>query len=395
MRSRKAADMGFSSGGVQIARIFGIPIILHLTFFIVLVFVTIVLGTADGIFPAMIEPRPSNATVWVLAVVSAIFFFVSILLHELAHSLVAKVHGLPVRNITLFALGGVSQIARESERPLPEFLIAVVGPLSSALIGGALFGIWFATGQGHSPVDAMLRWLGFMNFVVAAFNMVPGFPMDGGRVFRSIVWGLTGSRMTATAAASRLGQGVAIAIAGFGLFGLLDIDLGFERSQFGSLWLILIGAFLFNASSGALRSMRLERNLVGVRVRDLMSTELRRVEADCSLRWIASGPGAIDPSAVYIAVRDEVVVGIVTGHLLRMMDAERFRESTIMDVMVAAENAAPIAPTATGVEALTRLQSEGVRVLPVVEDGRLLGLIGLEQVVGAFGGKPPAPRPAG
>ena len=161
MRSRKAADMGFSSGGVQIARIFGIPIILHLTFFIVLVFVTIVLGTADGIFPAMIEPRPSTATVWVLAVVSAIFFFVSILLHELAHSLVAKVHGLPVRNITLFALGGVSQIARESERPLPEFLIAVVGPLSSALIGGALFGIWFATGQGHSPVDgdAALAWL--------------------------------------------------------------------------------------------------------------------------------------------------------------------------------------------------------------------------------------------
>ena len=387
--------MGFSSGGVQIVRIFGIPIILHVTFFFVLVFVTVVLGTADGIFPAMIEPAPSDTTVWILAALSAVFFFASILVHELAHSVVAKLYGMPVRNITLFALGGVSQIARESDKASQEFLIAFVGPLSSALIGVALFGIWYATGQDETPVGAMLQWLGFMNIVVAAFNMIPGFPMDGGRVFRSIVWGVTRSRATATKVASRLGQGVALAIAGFGLLGLLEIDLGFERSQFGGLWLILIGAFLFNAASAALRSLDLERDLGGVRVRDLMSTAFRRIEADRHLRWIAADPNSVDPNAVYIAVREDVVVGIATGYLLRMLDAERFKESTLADVMIAAENAAPIAPTATGVEALARLQGEGVSVLPVVEDGRLLGLIGLEQVASALRGKPPAPRPAG
>jgi Zn-dependent protease/CBS domain-containing protein len=387
--------MGFSSGGVQIARIFGIPIVLHVTFFFVLIFVTVVLGTADGIFPALIEPDPSETTVWILAALSSVFFFVSILLHELAHSVVAKLYGFPVKNITLFALGGVSQIARESEKASQEFLIAIVGPLSSAVIGGMLFGIWFVTGQGETPLGAMLQWLGLMNLVVAAFNMVPGFPMDGGRVFRSIVWGVTRSRVTATKVASRLGQGIAIAIAGFGLLGLFEIDLGFERSKFGGLWLILIGAFLFNAASAALRSVELERSLGGIRVRDLMSTDFRRVDADRQLRWLAPEPRSIDQNAVFIAVEDDVGVGIVTGYLLRMLDAERFRDATVADVMIAADNAAPIAPTATGAEALTRLQGEGVSVLPVVEDGRLLGLIGLEQVASALRAKPPAPRPAG
>jgi Zn-dependent protease len=387
--------MGFSSGGVQIARIFGIPIVLHVTFFFVLIFVTVVLGTADGIFPALIEPDPSETTVWILAGLSSFFFFVSILLHELAHSVVAKLYGFPVKNITLFALGGVSQIARESEKASQEFLIAFVGPLSSAAIGGVLFGIWFATGQGETPLGAMLQWLGLMNLVVAAFNMVPGFPMDGGRVFRSIVWGVTRSRVTATKVASRLGQGIALAIAVFGLLGLLEINLGFERSQFGGLWLILIGAFLFNAASAALRSVELERSLGGTSVRDLMSTDFRRVDADRQLRWLAPEPSSIDQNAVFIAVEDDVVVGIATGYLLRMLDAERFRDATVADVMIAADNAAPIAPTATGAEALTRLQGEGVSVLPVVEDGRLLGLIGLEQVASALRVKPPAPRPAG
>lgn len=380
-------------GGVNLGRVAGIPIILDYSLFISLALFVVILAT--DVFPDTVRPEPSEATVWTLAVISGICFFASILLHELAHSLVARLYGLPVHNITLFALGGVSQIGRESSKASQEFLIAVVGPLTSALLGGLFVAAHLALGAGDSPVEAALLWLGFANVALAVFNMVPGFPLDGGRVFRSLVWALTRSRVRATRWAARLGQGIGAAIAGVGLLSFLDVNIGFEIGRFAGLWWIFLGGFLFNAAAQALRSLEVELGLSDLRVRDLMSTQLRTVEADTALRWLAPSPAAIDPLTAFMVVRNDVVVGMMTGRALRALDPSRFQTAMVADVMVPAGRVAPIAPGATGAEALARLQAAEVGVLPVVEDGRLLGLVGLEQVAQALRAKAKAPRPAG
>lgn len=379
--------------GVSLGRVAGIPIILDYSLFISLALFVVILGT--DVFPDIVRPEPSEATVWTLAVLSGICFFASILLHELAHSLVARLYGLPVHNITLFALGGVSQIGRESSKASQEFLIAVVGPLTSAVLGGLFVAGHLALGAGDSPVEAALLWLGFANVALAVFNMVPGFPLDGGRVFRSLVWALTRSRVQATRWAARLGQGIGATIAGVGLLSFLDVNIGFEIGRFAGLWWIFLGGFLFNAAAQALRSLEVELGLSDLRVRDLMSTQLRTVEADTALRWLAPSPAAIDPLTAFMAVRDNVVVGMMTGRALRALDPSRFQTATVAEVMVPAGRVAPIAPGATGAEALARLQAAEVGVLPVVEDGRLLGLVGLEQVAQALRAKAKAPGAAG
>ena len=212
---------------------------------------------------------------------------------------------------------------------------------------------------------------------------------------RSALWAITRSRFRATIGAARLGQAVALALAGFGLLNFIGVEeLGLERSGFRALWLILIGGFLFNAASQTLRGAQVEHDLGDLTVRELMSTQLRSLDAGKQLRWIAADPAAADPAAVYTAVRDDVVVGIITGHMLRRLSPDRFRDATVADVMITADNTSPIEPSASGAEALVRLQEEGVSVLPVVENGRLLGLVSLEQVAQALRGKPRAPRPA-
>lgn len=379
--------------GVSLGRVAGIPIILDYSLFISLALFVVILAT--DVFPDTVRPEPSEATVWTLALLSGICFFASILLHELAHSLVARLYGLPVHNITLFALGGVSQIGRESSKASQEFLIAVAGPLTSAILGGLFVAAYLALGAGDSPVEAALLWLGFANLALAVFNMVPGFPLDGGRVFRSLVWALTRSRVRATRWAARLGQGIGATIAGVGLLSFLDVNIGFEIGRFAGLWWIFLGGFLFNAAAQALRSLEVELGLSDLRVRDLMSTQLRTVEADTALRWLAPSPAAIDPLTAFMVMRDNVVVGMMTGRALRALDPPRFQTATVAEVMVPAGRVAPIAPGATGAEALARLQAAEVGVLPVVEDGRLLGLVGLEQVAQALRAKAKAPGAAG
>lgn len=378
------------AGGVRLGRIAGIPIILDLSFFVILALFIVLLGT--DILPRMIDPEPSRFTLWLLAVVSALVFFMSLLLHELAHSFMARLYGLHVRNITLFLLGGVSQITQESPRAGQEFLIAIVGPLTSAALGGIFLGLFFLTGTGETAPAAMLSWLGIINLALAVFNMIPGFPMDGGRVLRALLWALTGSRARATRWAARLGQLIGLSLVAVGLLGLVGVEI--VGSGFGAIWPLFIGAFLFNAAAQALRSVDIEQHLARIRVRDVMSTNMRTMESDLPLRWLAADPDRVDRNAAYMVLREGVVVGIVIGEMLATLDPELFATASMGEVMISADRLPSIAPSATGKEALARLQDEGVIVLPVVEDGRVLGLIGLDQMIHVLRGKPPAPDPA-
>ncbi len=391
--SGSESALGMRSGnGIRLGTVAGIPIVLDFSFFISLVLITVLLGTR--VFPNMVEPEPSDATAWGLAAVAAVIFFTSLLLHELAHSVVARMYGMHVANITLFLLGGVSQITQDSKRPSQEFLIAFVGPLTSAILGGAFIGLYVAVGGGDTPLAALLAWLAIVNIALALFNMIPGFPLDGGRVFRALLWALTGSRSRATRWSSRVGQGVGGLLAIYGLISFLNIDIGLETGGVGGIWLVFVGGFLYNAASQSLRSAQAEDRLAGVVVRDVMSTQLRAVDAETLVRRLLPRRDEIDPRSAFMVTRAGTVVGVTTGSALLLLDEERYRTARMEDVMISADAITPIAPGASGREALNRLQTEGSPVLPVVENGRLLGFVGLDQVAQALR-KPTAARAAG
>ena len=370
-----------SGGGVRLGKIFGIPILLDYSFFLSLFLVTFILGAE--VLPDRVRPEPDGAVTWALAAVGAVVFFTSLLMHELAHSVAARLYGLHVANITLFVLGGVSQIKEESRSASQEFVIAFVGPLTSAILGALFIAAALLAGSARDLVPELLLWLGAGNVIIAIFNMLPGFPLDGGRVFRSVLWGISGNRDRSTRWAARVGQGFAVLFMGWGVISFLDIE-GIPGTGFGGLMFLLIGFFLYNAATQTVRGLEAQRLLAGVVVRDFMSTDLRTVEASAPLRWTTPFRERVDPRAAYLVTEGGTVVGLATGASLLLVDAERYQTATMRDVMIAAANITPIPPTATGQEALEQLQIGKTPVLPVVENGRLLGLIGLDQVVAAL-----------
>jgi Zn-dependent protease len=228
---------------VKLGSISGIEIGLHYSWFIIAALIVLSLG---GRF-RQVNPDWSTGEIWIAALVTAVLFFVTLLLHELAHSLVAQARGLRVRAITLFALGGVSQIQEDSTDAKTEFWVAIAGPIASVIIGFGCLGIalglgWQRSTEPQTAVTGVLVWLGYINLGLAAFNMIPGFPLDGGRVLRAIIWALTKDADRSTRIAARVGQVVAV------LFILDGIWRYFSGAGFGGLWIAFIGWFLMDAA---------------------------------------------------------------------------------------------------------------------------------------------------
>src|SRR5437016_3060201 len=223
---------------VKVGRIAGISIGLHYSWFIIALLIALSLAQH---FRA-VAPQWSSIVVWMAAVVTSLLFFAALLLHELAHSLLAQARGLRVRAITLFALGGVSQIESEASDAKSEFWIAIAGPITSVVIGLVALGTAWLTGwqprsEPATPVTSVLVWLGYINLMLAAFNMIPGYPLDGGRVLRALIWWITHNADRATRLAARVGQAVAF------LFIMLGLYRFFAGANFGGLWLAFIGWF--------------------------------------------------------------------------------------------------------------------------------------------------------
>src|SRR5215813_9713842 len=246
---------------IKLFKIFGIQIGLHYSWLLIAVLIVFSLA---GQFGAT-NPAWSPSVIWGLAIITAICFFASIIIHELSHAAVAKARGLPVRSITLFALGGVAQIEKEPSDARTEFWMGIAGPITSAIIGmvclgAALFLGWSPLSNQQSPLAAMLGWLGAINLMLAIFNMVPGFPLDGGRVLRAIIWWITGNPAQAIRIASGVGQVVAFAFILLGLFRF------FNGAGFAGLWLTFIGWFLLDAARSTYAQFEVMSRLRGVNV---------------------------------------------------------------------------------------------------------------------------------
>lgn len=361
---------------VKLGRIFGVQVGLHYTWIIIALLISFTLAAR---FQAA-HPDWTLAVVWITAIVTAALFFVSIVVHELSHAMVAKLRGLPVHSITLFALGGVARIEKEAADPATEFWMGIVGPITSAVIGFICLGIamalgWAALAEPGTPLMAMLVWLGYINIVLAVFNMIPGFPMDGGRVLRAIIWWKTGNAVFATRVAAMTGQVVAF---GFIVLGFIGI---FRGAGFGGLWIAFIGFFLLIAARASYTHVEMSERLRGVRVRDVMTRNYPQVDGRTNLRAFVDDYLLRAEGRCYLIVDDGAPLGLITPQEVKSIERERWPYTTVRDAMVPFDRVKTASPDMPVAEALEMLGRADVNQLPVVSGGRLEGVISRDRVL--------------
>ena len=223
------------------------------------------------------HPKWTSAEHYLFGIMTSLLFFSSVVLHELGHSVIAQNYGIAVKSITLFVFGGVAQMAREPERPVQEFNIAIAGPVVSAALGAGFHGLSVWLPSAFEGIVAQAQWLGRINLTLAVFNLIPGFPLDGGRVLRAVIWGFTGSFQRATAAATGAGQSVAY------IFIMIGISIGLTGNFVGGLWIAFIGWFLLNAAQSTAAQAKLKFALAGIKAGDVMTTDYLRIPRGISI----------------------------------------------------------------------------------------------------------------
>lgn len=361
---------------IKLGRIFGIEIGLHYSWLLIALLIAFSLA---GHFGAE-HPGWEPPLIWGMALVTAVLFFGAIVAHELSHALVAIRRGLPVRSIVLFALGGVAQLEKDAEDARTEFWVAIVGPITSALIGFFCLGLagvlgWTLMTEPTTPLMSMLVWLGYINIGLAVFNMVPGFPMDGGRVLRAVIWWITGNAGRATRAAARTGQAIAFALI---LFGLLRF---FGGAGIGGLWLVFIGWFLLSAAQASYAQLELQEGLRGVRVGDLMVRDCAMVDGNTNLQTFVENYLLRTGQRCFLIAEQGAVAGLITPHEIKGIERARWPFTVVYEVMRPLDQLRTVQPDTPVIEALTIIGREDMNQLPVVSNGRLEGMISRDQIL--------------
>lgn len=353
----------------QIGRLFGIPLRIHLSWLII--FGLVSWSLAAGYFPAAVPDLPVWSY-WARAVVAAAMLFVSVILHELGHSLMARRHGVGIAGITLFVFGGVSEMKEEPRAPGQEFQIAIVGPVISlalAVIFAALAALLGRAGVGAGTL-AMVGYLAWINLLLAVFNMLPAFPLDGGRVLRALLWRLRGDVVQATRWAAAAGRGLALFIVVLGVFQLFAGNLG-------GLWLVLIGWFIMQAGSAGVLQASLAQALGGLRVRDVMTTDVKTIEVGASVEDLVERYLARFTYGGYPVQRDGRVVGLVTLHELRDVPPERRPTTAVEAIMMPVRPELTIDADTPVIDAFRRMAAGAGRLLVLDQQERLRGLVTL------------------
>jgi Zn-dependent protease/CBS domain-containing protein len=359
-------------GSFRIGKIAGIDIDINVSWIIILVLLTVSLAT--GWFPQL-YPGWSTATYWVTGFIASLLLFVSVLLHELAHSFVARRRGLPVKNITLFIFGGVSNIEREPTSPGIEFQMAVVGPLTSLLIGAICFLLQVPLRGTNSPLEGILFYLAVTNILLGVFNLIPGFPLDGGRVLRSIVWKITGSMRKATRAATITGQFIAY------LFILLGIWLFFTASILDGIWLGFIGWFLLSAAQSANSQVMLVSVFNGVTVGEVMNPEPATVPANISLQQLVDAYFLPAGLRYALVMQADQLAGLITLSDIRHIPREQWGQLPVSSAMIPLSRLHVVSPQQSLSDVLPFMAGRDVNQLPVVQNGALVGVVSRDAVV--------------
>lgn len=355
------------SGTIQIARLFGIDIKLHFSW--IFIFLLIAWSLAGSYLP-LNYPGWTNNAYWIVGILGSILLFVCVLIHELSHSLVAISQGYKVSGITLFFLGGVSEIAEEATEAGEEFWIAVVGPLASlvlAVIFGLLLLVAFET---NSPIGALIQYLAFINFALALFNLIPAFPLDGGRVLKSLVWKATGNVDKANAVASVTGSVLGVMFIGLGIM------IAFTTGSFISgLWLVFIGWFIQSTASSSRREQAVQIALSGRRVSDTMEQDLPMVEPGTTVQELLDRFITREFQRAYLVYLGDTFQGLVSVSDVIKVSPEERPTSYVAEVMTKASDLATVSPSDPLESALQLLATRDVNQLVVMENGVPLGLL--------------------
>lgn len=381
------------NGGYSIGRIRGIEIVLDWSLLVIFFLVAFTLGA--GVFPAW-HPDWSISLVLLVALAAAVLFLASILVHELSHALVGRALGVEVRRITLFIFGGMAQLEREPRTWWAEFWMAIVGPVASLFIGFAcLFtGAVLATNVGFDvndpvtslaalgPVGTIVFWLGPINIALAFFNLVPGFPLDGGRVLRAVLWGITGDIYRATRWASGFGRGFGLALSAIGIAMFIGVRVPyFGTGVIGGLWLVLIGWFLHNAAILSYRQLLTQRSLAGMPVSRLMLSDIATIGPDMPVSTFIDDYLIAREQGSYPVVENGRLVGLAgLEHVRKLSPGERSGR-TVAEIMTPADDLAVVEPGAPVVDALNMISRRAADPLPVVVDGQVRGILRREDIL--------------
>jgi Zn-dependent protease len=377
--------------GFRVGQVAGIDI--HVDLSLAIIFGLITFGLGNGLFPNW-HPDWSPFVTWATALAAAFSFFVSILIHELSHALVGRAQGIPINAITLFVFGGVAQLEREPHAWRAELWMAIAGPITSLVLGllflvlGGMFAGPVDLDDGEralaalNPTATVLLWLGPVNIILALFNLVPGFPLDGGRVLRAILWGITDDLLRATQWASKLGQ----AFAWFLIMVGVSMMLGLRVPLLGGglvpgMWLAFIGWFLNSAALTSYRQLLVREALEDVPVSRLMRRELSAVHPDTRLDVLVDEYLMGGDQRGFPVTDNGNLLGLVCLEDIRRIPRRTWHTTSVRDIMTPAEQLSTITTDADAAEALQCLSRGGVNQLPVIDDGELKGLIRREDIL--------------
>ncbi|MFA5317629.1 MAG: site-2 protease family protein [Dehalococcoidales bacterium] len=357
-------------GSFRLGRIAGIEISVNYTW--LAAFAIISWSQAEYFFPQQI-PEQSLIVYWLLGMLSAILLFASVLLHELAHSLYARSRGIPVNSIVFFIFGGVSNISQETQRPRDELLMALFGPLTSLAIAAIAWGLLQFAGTG-SYMEAILLYLALINALLAAFNLLPGFPLDGGRVLRAIIWGTTGNITRATTVAATVGQIFGWLLIGYGIFSI------FTGNFMGGIWITFIGWFLNGAAGNSKQESTLKEHLRGVRVRDVMETNPETVNPGTLVADIVHDFFFQRGRHAVAVTEDGRLLGIITLTNVKSIPQEKWPDTRVAEVMTRS----PLYSVAKDAElqsAFNLIAEHDLNQVLVLEDERVVGILSRADIV--------------
>jgi Zn-dependent protease/CBS domain-containing protein len=380
---------------VSLGKVLGIPV--RADWSLLFIVVLIALNLAAGLFPAW-HPAWGVGLRWGVAFGAAVLFVVSILLHELSHAIVGRALGARIRGITLFMFGGIAHVEREPSRPAAELWMAIVGPVTSVVIGASaiLLGSWFgahalagarsdgmlAAVRQLGPAATLLLWLGPVNLLLAGFNLIPGFPLDGGRVLRAFLWWVTGDLTRATRWASRVGQGFAWLLIGLGIsmgFGVMVPVFG--GGLFQGLWLVLIGWFLNSAARASFQQQLLREAVGDTSVAQLMDTGVQTVAPDVSVASLVHERLVHGEQRCYPVVEDGALKGLVCVRDTRLVAPSEWESTPVRRVMTPTDELTTLEPDEDAEHAVELLAEKDVEQIPVVDHGVLRGVVQRRDVV--------------
>jgi len=356
---------------ISLGRILGIPVDLDYSWFLIFGLLTWTL--AVGYYPHEFKGWPT-AQYWFIGAVTAIMLFVSVLLHELGHSVVAMHYKVTVRSITLFIFGGVSQIATEPPSANAEFWIAIAGPLVSFALA-VIFKLLQPLFSAVAPLLALAEYLAYINGVLALFNLIPGFPLDGGRVLRAIIWGSTHSMRRATIIAANVGRFVAYLFIALGVWQMFTGDFA------NGLWIAFIGWFLESAAAAQVQQQTVQDLLAGHQVSQAMSRDYVAVPAEISVRRLVNQHIIGSGRRSFVVQRGKDIVGLLTLHHLKKVPQEQWPTTTVEQAMIPVEQIKCVQSDAELWTALEEMDRDGVNQLLVKDHGQIQGMLSREDVI--------------